>query len=269
MLIICAGMIRAGSTLQYNVVRHILEHKQLGIAEGFLGLKAQAAHQFTPRKWMEDRAWHAIKVHHFGEQLKQNANSEGIRICYIYRDLRDVAVSALTKWRYGEKELFAALDDAVEVYNFVYHLPCVLMQRYEKFSIDLSQGIREIGKSLNVGMSSSEAIHLAEFYSIETTMKRTEELRDSKSFQLRMVLRVMARKVFGAKLARRLKDLLRISGVYDQKLLWHPDHISKSRGAIGVWRSELDKELCKMIIKRYGGWLERNGYLDSDGIGSK
>ena len=252
--------------MQYNIVQHVLREKQLGTSEGFLGFEAQGKPNFSPRKWIDDNGWHIIKVHHFGEPLKELSDTEGMRVCYIYRDLRDVAVSAISKWNYGEKELVAALDDAVEVYNFVCNLRQALMQKYEELSVDLSGGISEIGRFLNIPMSLDEISNLAQVYSIETTIKRTEEMRNRKYFQSRIVLRRIARRIFGVRLAKRAKRALKVGGVYDPDFLWHPDHISKRRGAIGVWRTELDDHLCKMIVTRYGAWLEANGYLDSSEV---
>ena len=56
---------------------------------------------------------------------------------------------------------------------------------------------------------------------------------------------------------RSLRDALIFQ---DDRTLLHPDHISKSKGAVGVWRKELTEEEIRIISNRYENWLRETDF---------
>ena len=72
MLAICNGMPRAGSTLQYNVARCLVEKASVGQAEAFVTTdKAHPRRIDTAQlaEWAEDSLWHVVKTHEVFDAL--------------------------------------------------------------------------------------------------------------------------------------------------------------------------------------------------------
>ena len=109
MLIVCNGMIRSGSTLQYNLIRLQVEATFSGKAEGFIGKKELNSERL--QFWQKDVALHVIKSH---DILPEWMRAEGIKLVYIYRDIRDVAVSLKNKSGRTGDRLLAYSDGIIE-----------------------------------------------------------------------------------------------------------------------------------------------------------
>jgi len=77
-----------------------------------------------------------------------------VKICYIYRDLRDVAASLKKKEKVNGKALITSLDAAIAVYNKIKDIPNVLIQ-YENIVIDIAQAIKEVVLFLGLKASKS------------------------------------------------------------------------------------------------------------------
>ena len=77
----------------------------------------------------------------------------GIRISYIYRDIRDVAVSLIEKEGPGDERILGKLGDALTVYDelrTVRDSPHVLGQRYEDVVADRDAATREAADFLGL-----------------------------------------------------------------------------------------------------------------------
>ncbi|OAD21381.1 hypothetical protein THIOM_002852, partial [Candidatus Thiomargarita nelsonii] len=49
----------------------------------------------------------------------------------------------------------------------------------------------------------------------------------------------------------------------DYSTLLHPDHISSTQGASGVWRTSLSSEELEIIMERYQDWMIEAGYINT------
>lgn len=268
MLLVCSGMPRSGSTLQYNMAKSLVEGKGLGEAEGYFDSEQFPRLQTKFEEWENDSIIHVIKTHGIVPYSKELARVRLICIfIYIYRDIRDVAVSLRRKLNLEGEALFRSLDNAISVYYQLKRHDNVLFQRYEDVMRDHSNAVRELAEILRVTMKEEEIAVIVKKCSLENMRKLI--LQDSRDrFQvLKSGVLSMGRKLKARKILRvmgvpedalsNIKDFL-IS--YDKVTLMHHDHISSSSGASGVWRTALSKEELKVIMERYNHWLDEAGY---------
>src|SRR4051794_20397912 len=91
--VICAGMYRACSTWQYEVVGHLVENHLKGLRLGYVcgeSYESLGQHQAgrTPRG--ESAPWRVLKSHEGGRSFARALESGQALSVYVYRDLRDV-----------------------------------------------------------------------------------------------------------------------------------------------------------------------------------
>ncbi|MAE32416.1 MAG: hypothetical protein CMO43_12650 [Verrucomicrobiales bacterium] len=117
MLVVCNGMPRAGSTLQWNLVCELAEATGYGAPIGATALDSISQDGVDAASRGE--RIYVVKQHDVWPGLIERVqrNEPGIRVCYIYRDLRDVAVSMQNKWSRTWEALLQALDEAVTAYE--------------------------------------------------------------------------------------------------------------------------------------------------------
>ncbi len=220
MLVICNGMARSGSTLQYNICRSLVEKLDIGKGEGFFEGNQLFNFQEQFLEGGKDELFHVIKIHELYPKAVEMSLNGYVKICYIYRDLRDVAASLKKKEKVNAKALITSLDAAIAVYNKIKDIPNVLIQ-YENIVIDIAQAIREVVLFLGLEASKSTIEWVNKKCSRETAKK------------VRLSWAVGRQNTqFNAS----LKPL------YDSKTLLHHNHISKNFGSIGVWRVDLEQE---------------------------
>ena len=240
MLVICNEMPRSGSTLQYNICRGIVEKLDMGKGEGFF-----YENQLLPLldkflEWGQDDRFHIIKIHAFHPKTVEMTLTGWVKICYIYRDIRDVAVSIKNKDKVDRKVLIDNLDAAIETDYKLKQVPNILIQKYEDVVIDVYKAIAEV--DLFLGLKANEDVikWVVQECSVENTKKVMLDLAvSSQNSQLNPSLQAG----------------------YDPKTLLHHKHISRNSGTIGVWRVELEQEEINLITERYKSWLIEAQYL--------
>src|SRR5580692_10544334 len=95
MFIICCGMLRAASTLQYQIASDLVERAGLGQRVGWLeGGDLERAVGGNDRKGQ----LLVLKTHSYDSALGGMLDAGDARALYSYRDLRDVSVSACRKF---------------------------------------------------------------------------------------------------------------------------------------------------------------------------
>ena len=267
MLVICNGMIRSGSTLQYNIARSIVEAMQSGKGEGWISPDRLEEKRSEMMGWACDKAIHIVKSHVIPQYFSELGDDGAVRFCYIYRDIRDVAVSAKNKWGYEGDKLLEALDKAVATYYEIQSLRFVLTQRYESVINDLSAMARGIVNFLGLNPTDELVNHVAEENSLEKAQQTAKNIAHDFGKMTKSVLMRMGRQL-------RAQEVLRIIGVpeswrhslrdalifQDDRTLLHPDHISKNKGCVGIWRKELTEEEIRILSIRYEKWLRETGF---------
>ncbi|MEO2004273.1 MAG: sulfotransferase domain-containing protein [Candidatus Poribacteria bacterium] len=258
MLVLCNGMPRSGSTLQYNLVCNLVEAAGVGTARG--GVEHTDAVVPDLRRVTSSSTMSVYKTHVMlpGIMPWIARGDGGVLLCYIYRDIRDVAVSLLEKHGPGDERVLTLLGDALRVYGelrVARDSPHVLWQRYEDVIADRGAAARETADFLGLDTPATILDQIAEDSSIDSARRVMGNVR-----------RLVEAKVGSAEPdeARRIRRGMR-DGSYrasDPMTMIHWNHISRHGGVPGVWRTELPAPLLTSIVERYADWFVDAGYVD-------
>jgi len=241
MLIICNGMIRSGSTLQYNMARLLVTGTQRGRGHGFFSRRK--LHRLNRiGRWSTSRSHHVIKMHDLLDS--EDINRYQPRFLYIYRDIRDVAASLKLKYNRTGEDLLRSTDRAMDIYDQIRVMPNVLWQQYEKIMSDLASAIDQIATFLEIEISDEIRLSIAQECSLDN---QQQIMRNLEKGLLHRMKKLFIRKI-------------RQGHFYDSKTLLHDNHISKNLGTPGSWRHELDLAESELLQSKYKDWLQEHGY---------
>ena len=227
MIIVCCGMPRSGSTLQFNIVWQVMESAGLGRRVDWrIGSAWERASEELAAMAREQQS-HVIKIHAVPEALKAIADEapHRIRFAYVHRDIRDVVVSLQSKFGYSVTKAIRRIGSSVELEEWLARRPPghVLVQDYERLLTRLPEAVGEVARFFGAELSAPEIARIA------------AELDINKAYA-----RSRARKVPFEGIRRRLNFLLgRKTAFADDELMLHPGHVSEHRGQIGIWRERL------------------------------
>jgi hypothetical protein len=153
-LIFCCGMNRAGSTVQYQIVVELIESNHLGLSIGWIeNVNSQALeilHNAIERK---DK-FLVIKCHRYTPTAAALVEAGFAKAVYIYRDLRDVAVSLSRKFFPSIEAVLSAraLEFSLENYYGWTSLSDVTISQYELTLGNLTQEVIKIAKYLGISI---------------------------------------------------------------------------------------------------------------------
>lgn len=258
-------MIRAGSTLQYNLVRNLVEKCGAGISEGYFEESQFPDLKDQFESWRHQQDYHIIKTHDLFPNAPEIATTQSARICYIYRDIRDVAVSAKRKWNKEGEDLIKTLDKAISTYYKLKDIKGILWQKYEDVMQDIPEAIRTLADFLDLDPTEKIIKEITEECSLENIRKQQKNAKYYFAaimkpilHRLRLIKHSLYRIGIPEDKLRWLKDPM---FGYDKQTLFHADHISVTAGSVGVWETALDKDEIDAIMERYGSWLLETGYV--------
>lgn len=245
MLLVCNGMIRSGSTLQYNMIRELVEKHRLGKGQGFYTKNNINTSKNLVQKWKDDQLFHVIKMHDLYDIDLYKKAGESMRIIYIYRDIRDVAVSVKRKFGHTDNTLIDVLDEAVAVSYELNKYDNVLTQRYEDVISNISYALNEQTNFLKISANKVILDEIKNNCSLENMILKTRNIqKDWKVVFKKQIMKIGFRK----------------NHIYDNKTLLHPDHVSENRGAVGLWRKALTGYEISILTDRYNQWLNEHNY---------
>ena len=255
-VISCCGGKRSGSTLQFNLVRTLVELSDQSISN----LRYLSGNQ------IEDS---------IAEYLTQNAsNSEFLTykthdiesvpadhlMLYILRDPRDAYLSAKYKWGSGPKEIDAIVTKCVAGINIAQERNA-LIQRYESVFGNERTAAKEISDFLDLNLTETEIANIAEEVGVKA---RQKSLMNQIMIHTRDKLRSISQlspltKTLLKPLAAtyRWVEKIRLSASESQI---HADHISRHGGKPGVWQTELTDEERAIFVNVYSKELTELGY---------
>jgi hypothetical protein len=264
---------RSGATWQFNLVATLVEQQGAGERNGSLDQDIANFPYERVAEWVEDTGtYHVVKagadantIATLHDALYQEVPRA--RICYIYRDFRDVAASTNRDNWLDEGNwdaLIEELDITLENDKRIRQLPNVLIQRYEDAVGDPASAVQEIADFLQLTPSEQDIKAVVRECSVESmlsisgsrSMLYTKKLRETLTRMWRTLPAPFRKRV----VVRRLVHL--IFPKYEARTLVGARHISSTRGAPGAWRVRLDQEQQTFITARYEKWLVANGYDD-------
>jgi hypothetical protein len=263
MLIVCNGMKRSGSTLQYNLAASILAEASIGVGQGWVP-REQLDPQATPLlDWLADDQCHAIKSHKLLPGTSQLLESGQLKVLYSFRDVRDVAASSIRTFDnvHNIEDACRLIDEALEAEALLGNKPNVLRQSYEQLTRNTPEAIAEICRFLSVELSKAAIDRIAQHYAIDQVQRNIE--RKKRIYRVREFFRpilerlrllMLGRTVYRTLFSDQLREI--------KKSLVRDNHVSSNRGKSGAWDDILSSEDLAMLQQRYGAWLQANGYAE-------
>lgn len=232
--VLCAGMIRSGSTLQFQLASTIVESMGQG---GRMKYVPESEFETTQKRHAKDTGLKVFKAHVCTLTLSRIAQTGGSKVIYCYRDIRDVAVSSMRKFGMSFDALVNAgwLDQAITDYHAWTNMPNVLVSRYEEMICDLKKEASRITDFLGLNVNPDALSSLAEQYDITSQKQRIHALKQ-----------------------RCGQDILDSDIVFDEVELLHHNHIYK--GEVDGWRYLLSPLQQHFLAERYSSWLLSRGY---------
>lgn len=229
MIVFCGGMIRSGSTLQFQIASDLLETR--GACERWPYLEPE---QLELRLSKSDggNLRGVIKTHVLTSSALALLQQKQAKAVYCYRDLRDVAVSAMRVFGHDWAAMKAlqVLQRAITQELLWRAQPEVLVQRYEQFITNLPAAVAEIADHLDVKLQPGEAERIAANYTLDMQRKKIATWEATSA----------------------------PGQTYHPRELLHSKHIE--RGEIGCWRHTLDPAIADEITTKYSDWLSAHGY---------
>lgn len=239
MLIICCGMPRSGSTLQFNVVWKILEFASLGEKVPWRRNDDWDSANNELREMALSEQCYAIKIHAVSDTIRNIARETGrVRYVYVHRDLRDVFVSMQVKFDMSPQKAITRIRGSLQLEDYLASLKpqSVLCQPYVSLFQNLPDAIVEISSFLKAELSLKQFEAILSDVNIDIAYTKSRK-----------------RKVPFEHLRRRISTLLRIKTAFsDEQLMLHPKHVSEHKGQIGIWKTKLNKEHQAMLKEEFG-----------------
>lgn len=243
MLLICCGMPRSGSTLQFNISWKIATVGELGERVEWRS-SSNWEHAADELARMEaSPELYVIKMHFPPYCVKKLAEAGGrVRFVYVHRDLFDVVYSMKTKFNFSLSHAIERVGDALDAERWLMARPAktVLVQDYALLLNDLPEAVRQVaafeGATLDANMISA----IAEDLSITSAYEKSRQKTPRFEHLRRKISRLLGRKIAFA----------------DDELMLHPNHISEHRGQIGIGREKLAEAEIAAVGSAFGDRVE-------------
>ncbi len=176
-LVICCGMIRSGSTLQYQIALALLERVCQVRALGFiepgdrLALDQVGSHEVA-----------ICKLHHFDPEFAQLLRQGQARALYSFRDIPGIAASAMRQFKKTFREIWDDrwLQSSAKYGDLWLAEPNVYSAKYELLTQDLVEETRHIARHLGIEPTEEEILRVAAEHSPSAQRRRLRTLKTDK-----------------------------------------------------------------------------------------
>jgi hypothetical protein len=251
--VVCAGMYRACSTWQYEVVAHLLEQRCDGRRLGYLTGEqyARLVRSDAAERPAGDRAparWRVVKSHEGARAFAYAIAANRAIAVYCHRDVRDVVFSLMHKRGMTFEQILrrGMIHQILANDRFWSAQPGVLIQRYDDLIADSAAAVTELARHLSISIEPAEAAAIAQIYSAEANRARTESLR---------------RRLHAAGVDLTSGDNVQIC---DPTTLLHWNHMRQSNAA--SWRTAATQAQRAVLDRLCGRWLDSHGYPPDPGL---
>jgi hypothetical protein len=227
-------MIRSGSTLQFQLSAAIVE--QAGMGRRLPYAPESDFDHICPQDNVPSE-FRVFKVHVYTPAFSKECNENGARVVYSYRDIRDVAVSAMRKFDMSFGQLMEAkwLEQAIADYYHWTKCPLACIGRYEDFVGDISGEAEKINRFLGLPLTLQDISRLAEKFSVAQQLVQIQKIKEQNGSA-----------IFPNEI------------VFDPVELLHHNHIYQ--GKVGGWREILSDSEKMFLTDKFSVWLEENEY---------
>lgn len=221
-------MRRAGSTLQYQLAKAIVEQSKCGIAIGW------QIHQNWPdlqKQYGQNNGYAVLKTHHFIEDYIRIP----YKVLYIYRDVRDVVVSLMNKYDFSFER---AMQEVPAILNDHYAWMDISDIYISKYECDVFSPVWEaiqIDQYLGTGLSDAKLKAIGAQHTLANQEKYIRHFN-------------WTHDAIGAGKTMR-----------DPETQLHQNHIQSGR--VGQWRTKLTHYQAKGIEAIAGDYLREYDYI--------
>ena len=180
---------------------------------------------------------------------------------YIFRDIRDVAASIKRVRGLRDARLLDRVSTLVQTYYELSEIresapEYFLWQRYEDAMQSPESAAREIAGLLQVSLPEDTYQRIVHDCSLEMSIERCVGMRRG--------LQEDVNRLRGQdpRAAARFLDLVsrNVLNREDDENLLQYNHVSRHKGASGIWREVLTTRELSMLVERHGTWLAHAGY---------
>ncbi|HEY9662008.1 MAG TPA: sulfotransferase domain-containing protein [Allocoleopsis sp.] len=237
MLLFSCGMVRSGSTVQYQIAVELVESHNLGMTIGWISNPNSEILEVLQSVTKRRDKYLILKCHDYTTAAGQLVELGAAKAVYIYRDLRDVAVSLGHKFFESVDAALASglLERSLANYYGWTSTRKLMISRYESMMDDLKQEVTDVASYLKVNCSEAKISKIAEKFSIGAQKQRIEAFNYSKHG------------IAGSG-----------GDAYDPVSQLHNHHIQS--GEWGQWKEALTPEQIEWIEHRAFSWLVDRGY---------
>lgn len=233
--VVCCGMLRSASTLQYQLTITLLT--KLGLGRG-LGIQSAASFPQLFRDHIQERAILVIKMHEYSDDVEALVVSGNAKLIYSYRDIRDVIISWMRMQGWSFEQILERRfieDSCLYPYEKWTSLSDVLITRYENLvNSQLTGEVRRIAAHLGLDVAENLVQWTANNHTIENQKAQI------------------------ARFDYVQKGVQSGATSYNPDTLLHNNHIWS--GAVDQWREILSAEEINKVENIAGNWLDVVGY---------
>jgi len=263
--VLCVGMKRSGSTLQFNIARLLLESQESVINLGYVQkqnlknkLKAYGKNSKNLIVKCHNPDWNYV-----GEFACEN------KILYIYRDLRSVYASMKLRTNVSLNDFIYQMKKDLILYSKFENDNRIFVQKYEEIYRNERHAIYDISNYLEINSIDTllvedivEKVSISahsngNFLTLDGNMIITWLFRMLIKMTPKSIIAFLKRIMFTKKIVAFIKSLVTVNS----KTLMYSDHISKTKGKPDAWKEILSNEEVCMIELEFNGWLVKHGYL--------
>ncbi|WP_417250206.1 sulfotransferase domain-containing protein [Celeribacter sp.] len=239
MLLICCGMPRSGSTLQFNIAWKTARAARTGDRVAWRSSDDWAHSDAELARLEAAPELHVIKMHFPPDNLRRLAETGGrVRFLYVHRDLLDVVYSMKTKFDFSISRALDRVGQALDAEDWLLSRPSehVLVQDYTLLLNDLPEAVRQIATFSDAPLSETTVEEISRSLSIDSAYEKSRRKTPKFEHLRRKINRAMGRKIAFA----------------DDELMLHPNHVSEHRGQVGIGRAKLSPAEITTIENAFG-----------------
>lgn len=260
MLVLCVGLNRSGSTLQYNIARGMICNKFDGNDFGYLNDKRHIYNIVSSLGDYKKLDHAIIKTHNYYSFYEDDslANRSKMNFLCTFRDLRDVTLSIMRHHNLTFETVIKreVLQKEIEKYYKFKELRPLLMQNHSDLLDNLPKAITDIAQFFKIHLSETEVLSLTKEYSLTNQKKQIKKY--TSTIRCRLINSINSLFIKLNPTSRRPSGL--ITNV--NKLTWmHYNHIAERTTN---WQSQLsasEKHALKPILS---DWLIDAGFEKDD-----
>jgi hypothetical protein len=246
MLVICIGLKRAASTLQYQLCRELLGINNSITDYGYTSFQRDIIKAFNEKN---GNKYSIIKTHNYFDILKEYDNRSDVLLLSSYRDLRDSSVSQMLAYKKTYAQLIKGkwLESEMNTFYKLKSINNILIQDYTKLTNDIENSILEIAAFLKINVDDVTLNNIIQNFSKEAQQQKIDNYNKTVKSNIVHIINKIVSSILPVSFLNR-GIILNI----DKSTSLHYNHINKNRIN---WESYYSNDQKKEIKSIIGDWL--------------